>query len=68
MINFSINEYKDIIKFYNKPMPHSIHLIKKKANKLLAYNMLQTNVTVHKKLFMKMNRCKNINKTLKRRV
>ena len=64
MVNFTINEYKDIINFYNKPMPHSIHLIKKKANKLLCNNMLETNITVHKKLIMKMNRCKNMNKTL----
>ena len=54
MINFSINEYKDIINYYNKPIPHNIHLIKKKANKLLCNNMLKTNINVHNKILYKL--------------
>ena len=72
MINFSINEYKDIIRFYNKPMPHNIHCIKKKAKKLLCNNMLETNINNHNKILYKLKsnhrKNKNINKTLKRHV
>ncbi len=68
MINFSINEYKHVIKFYRKTMPKTIYHIKKKAKILLLNKMLETNITVHKRLIMKMDRRKNINKTLKRRV
>ena len=67
MVNFSINEYKDVIKFYRKPMPHNIHDIRKKAQMLLN-NMLETNLTDHKKLIMKFNHRKNIHcKTLKKK-
>ena len=67
MINFSINEYKDIIRFYNKPMPHNIHCIKKKAKKLLCNNMLETNINNHNKILYKLKskHRKHINKTLK---
>jgi hypothetical protein len=64
MKNLSINEYKDIIKFYKKTMPKTIFKVKKKGQMLL-YNMVQTNITDQKMLFMKMNRRKNINRTLK---
>lgn len=73
---FSINDYKDIIKYYNVSMPQNIHNIKKKANNLLVYKMCQTNFTENKKfmficLIMKNkrilsnNRKKRICKTLK---
>ena len=67
MKNLSINEYKDIIKYYKKTIPKTIYQVKKKA-KILLCNMLETNVTDNKKL-MKMNRRgnKNINRTLKKK-
>ena len=72
MIKFSINEYRQIIRFYKKPMPHTIYLIKKKGNKLLCNNMLETNINNHNKILYKLKsnhrKNKNINKTLKRHV
>ena len=68
MKNFTINEYKDIIKYYRKPIPKTIYLIKKKGNKLLCNNMLETNINVHNKILyiLKSNHRKNIHcKTLK---
>jgi len=67
MKNFTIDEYRQIIRFYKKPMPQTIHRIRNKA-KILLCNMLETNVTDNKKL-MKMNRRgnKNINRTLKKK-
>lgn len=73
---FTINDYKDIIKYYDVSMPQNIHNIKKKANNLLVYKMCQTNFTENKKfmlicLIMKNkrilsnNRKKRICKTLK---
>jgi hypothetical protein len=68
MVNFSINEYKDIIKYYKKTIPKTIYKVRNKAKKLLAYKMLETNITENKRLIMKMNRRGNKNKTLKRNV
>ena len=65
MKNFTIDEYRQIIKYYRKPIPNTIYEVKKKAQMLLN-NMLETNITDHNKLIMKFNHRKNIHcKTLK---
>ena len=69
MKNLSINEYRDIIKYYHVTMPHNIHHIKKKGQMLLN-KMLETNINVHNKIRYKLksNHRKNIHcKTLKKK-
>ena len=68
MVNFTINEYRQIIKFYKKTMPKTIHHIKKKAKILLLNKMLETNINNHNKIIYKLKskHRKNIHcKTLK---
>ena len=66
MKNLSINEYKDIIKYYKKTIPKTIYQVKKKA-KILLCNMLETNLNDHNKILYKLKskHRKHINKTLK---
>jgi hypothetical protein len=66
MKNFTIDEYRQIIRFYKKPMPQTIHRIRNKA-KILLCNMLETNLNDHNKILYKLKskHRKHINKTLK---